>query len=111
MADNQERVNETGSNASAGNADNSDGSDSGETNQPLNLAVVQTLTKQLIQALGGANPAAGGQSSSSTNTHTSESLFTRMTIQVIIWCIRPSSAHRVSVISKVMSATCLALHA
>ena len=74
MADDPERVNETGS--EAGNAVNGDGSENGENNQPLNPTVVQTLARQLIQALGGANPAADGQSSSGTNAHTGESRFT-----------------------------------
>lgn len=51
-----------------------DGGNIGETTQPMNQAVLQALTKQLIEALGGENPAAGGESSSSTNMHTSESV-------------------------------------
>ena len=72
MADEPERWNEAG--AEAGNEDG-DGGDIGETGQPMNQAAVQALAKQLIQALGGANPAAGEESSGSTNTHTGENLY------------------------------------
>ena len=49
------------------------GGDGSESNQLLNEGAVQSIARQILQMLGSANPAAGGDSSSSssaTNTHT-----------------------------------------
>ena len=66
MADEPERRNKAG--AEAGNEDGDRGN-IGNMDQPMNQAAVQAFAKQLIQALGGTNPAASGESSGSTNTH------------------------------------------
>ena len=94
MADESGRENEDGT--EAGNTEGGgDGGENSESNQLLNEGAVQAIARQILQALGSANPAAGGESSSSsTNTHAGEFSYTT------IYSYGPSSAHRVSVISK-----------
>ena len=69
MSEDTERAN-----ADHGNAGDGDGGENWDNAQPLNQAFVQALAEQLVQAMGGANPEAGGEPSggNSTNARTGE---------------------------------------
>ena len=69
MSEDTERAN-----ADHGNAGDGDGGENWDNAQPLNQAFVQALAEQLVQAMGGANPEAGGESTggNSTNARTGE---------------------------------------
>lgn len=78
------------------------GGDGSEANQLLSEGAVQLIARQILETLGSVNPAAGGDSSSSstTNTHTGEF------VNTISYSNGPSSAHRVSVISTKVKQSC-----